>query len=543
MRRTYLRSNPWQYRGALLLLAGWLAAGSPARAAEVHVSTNPQRPTEAPALEMKDGAIQLSLDQAIEITLQQNLGLVIQRYVRTQQRLGITTSLGLYDLLASATLQAEDDNSATVSTTEASKFKQEQFNFSFRQVIPTGGNVTLGWNSSRTESNAGVRQVPTSYSTGLGFIFNQPLLRNLGRLATEREILVAQTDSRVSHQEFERQVTVTVQQVEDAYWNLVGARQQLVVAQESLGLARDLHDRNRIQVEVGTLAPLNLVQSEAAIASREEDIIRATSAIGDAEDQLRQILNLPSGDLWEKTILPTTPPETERISIDVGQAISTAFAERPELHTEELRVAQARLDAEFFRGQLKPSLDLLVDYGYSGLGLAFHNALDQITGLDFRGWTARLTLAYPIQNRAARAASASANLDVDRLLTELDQQKTTISTEVRRSARAVETAAKQIDAARISREFQDKNLDAERKRYENGMSTTFQITQIQEDVTQARSDEVAATIAYRTALAEYYRVIGRLLEQQGVSIDDPDDPDYAASRFSLHREPLPGEER
>ncbi len=542
MRTTSLRWNRWQLRGALLALTLLMPAA--AGAAEVTVNTNAVRPAaEAPALEMKDNAIQLSLERAVEIALQQNLGLVIERYTRTQQRLGITQSLGIYDLLANANLLATDNKSATLSAIEGTASNRQQVNFSFTQLVPTGGAVTFGWDNTRQESNAQIFTASTFYDSGATFSFSQPLLRDFGRLATERGILIARTNSQVSRQEFERQVTSTIQQVVDAYWNLVGARQQLVVAQESLGLARDLHERNRIQVEVGTMAPLEIVQSEAAIASREEDIIRATSNIGDAEDVLRQLLNLPPGELWERPIEPTTTAETERAAINVDEAIATAYAERPELRTEELRVAQAQLDAEFFRGQLKPTLDLNVDYGFSGVGLNFNDALSQVTGLDFRGWTARLTFAYPIQNRSARAQSAIANLDVERLQTELDQQKTTIATEVRRAARAVETAAKQIEAARISREFQEKNLDAERKRYENGMSTSFQITQIQEDVTQARSNEVTAKITYRTALAEYYRAIGRLLEQHDVGIDDPEEPDYASRRFSFSRAPLPGEGR
>ena len=540
MRTTSLRWNRWQVRGALLALTLLIPAA--AGAAEVTVNTNAVRPAvEAPALEMKDNSIQLSLERAVEIALQQNLGLVIERYTRTQQRLGITQSLGIYDLLANATATAEDSKSATLSALVPSASSRQAVNFSFTQLVPTGGAVSVGWDNSRSESNSQFLQASTFYNSGATFSFSQPLLRDFGRLATERGILIARTNSQVSRQEFERQVTATIQQVVDAYWNLVGARQQLVVAQESLGLARDLHERNRIQVEVGTMAPLEIVQSEAAIASREEDIIRATANIGDAEDALRQLLNLPPGELWERAIQPTTPSETEKVAITVDEAIATAYAERPELRTEELRVAQAQLDAEFFRNQLRPTLDLNVDYGFSGVGLDFNDALSQVTGLDFRGWTARLLFAYPIQNRSARAQSAIANLDVERLQTELDQQKTTIATEVRRAARAVETAAKQIDAARVSREFQEKNLDAERKRYENGMSTAFQITQIQEDVTQARSNEVTAKITYRTALAEYYRAIGRLLEQHDVGIDDPEEPDYASRRFSFSREPLPGE--
>jgi outer membrane protein len=540
MRRTSLRLNSWQNRGALLaFLLAWPAS---APAAEITVSAAAAKPpAEAPALEMKDNAVQLSLDQAVAVALQQNLGLVIERYTRTQQRLGITQSLGIYDLLASVTGSASDSQSPTLSTIEASQSNQQQLNFSFRQTIPTGGAVSLGWSSSRSESNSPVLETPTFFDSGFTFAYTQPLLRDLGRLATERGILVAQTNSRISRQQFELQVISTVQQVVDAYWNLVGAREQLVVAQQSLDLAKELHERNKIQVEVGTMAPLELTQSQAAIASREEGIIRATSAVGDAEDQLRLLLNLPGGDLWQKAIVPTTPPETEALStIDVNAAIGTALAGRPELRTNELQLAQARLDAEYFHNQLKPSLNLTVNYGYSGIGLNFNDALSQVTGLDFRGWFAQLVYAYPIQNRSARAQSAIANLDVDRVQTVVDQEKATIATEVRRASRAVVTAAKQIDAARVSREFQEQNLDAERKRYENGMSTSFQITQIQDQVTQARSDEVTAKITYRTALAEYYRVIGQLLDKQGVAVDDPETPAYAAGRFSYRRPPLPG---
>jgi outer membrane protein TolC len=357
------------------LLALTLLMPAAASAAEVTVNTNAVRPAvEAPALEMKDNAIQLSLERAVEIALQQNLGLVIERYTRTQQRLGITQSLGIYDLLANATATAEDTKSATLSALVPSASSRQAVNFSFTQLVPTGGAVSVGWDNSRSESNSQFLQASTFYNSGATFSFSQPLLRDFGRLATERGILIARTNSQVSRQEFERQVTATIQQVVDAYWNLVGARQQLVVAQESLSLARDLHERNRIQVEVGTMAPLEIVQSEAAIASREEDIIRATANIGDAEDALRQLLNLPSGELWERTILPTTASETETVPINVNEAIATAYAERPELRTEELRVAQAQLDAEFFRNQLRPTLDLNVDYGFSGVGLNFNRS-------------------------------------------------------------------------------------------------------------------------------------------------------------------------
>ncbi|HSS50500.1 MAG TPA: TolC family protein [Thermoanaerobaculia bacterium] len=527
-------------RAALALLLGLLAAGGPARAAEVRVNTQAVRPpAEPPALEIKNGKAQLSVEQAIAISLRQNLDLVVQRYLRTQQRLAIVQSLGIYDLVANVDVLDSSSTSPAVSQVNGSKNDVQSGGFSFAQAIPWGGNVSLGYNDSKTVNNSPLLSAATLFNNGFTFIYNQPLLQGFGRLVTERGILVARNGSDVGRQQFALQVTSTIQQVENAYWNLVQAKDQLSVAEESLGLAKELHERNRIQVEVGTMAPLELVQSEAAIATREGTIIGAAAAVGNAEDALRRLLNVPPGSLWETPIEPTTKPETDRISINVNEALQTAYDSRPELRSQDLQLALAKINADYFRNQLKPSLNLQVRYGYTGAAPTFNVAFDQVTGLDFNNWQASLVLSYPLQNRSARAQSASANLDVDRLKLLYESEKTVVSTEVRTAARGVETAAKQIDAARKSVEYQDKNLDAERKRYENGMSTSFNITQIQDQLTQARSVQVQAIVGYRTALAEYYRAIGKLPAQDGVTIDDPDDP--SLSRFSLRRDKLPGE--
>ena len=541
MKRTSLRSKSWHQRGALLL-AGLLLAGVPAQGAQVRVSTNlqPPPPLEAPALDIRDNAIQLPIDRAIEVALQRNLGIVIQRYIRVQQRLAIIEALGLYDLNATIDAMADNNSSPAPTRFQASQSQSQGINFGLRQRTPQGGLVSVGWQNSRSKSD-----ISTSpYRSGLTFSFDQPLLRNYGRYANERSIVVAQINSRLSRQEFALQVTDIAQRVVNAYWSLVNAREQLVVAQESLQLARDLHGRNKIQVQVGTLAPLELTQSEAAIATREEGIIQATSAVGDAEDTLRQLLNLPPGPLWQTPIVPTSDPKTsEKVTVNVDEALRIALAQRPELANQQIQLEQAKRDAEYFRGQLKPTLDLAVSYGYSGLGTAYSGAFNQITGLDFRGWSAQLNFAYPIQNRTARAQSASANIAVDRFQALYDQQRLVIETEVRRAARAVDTAVKSIEAASKARQFQEKNLDAEKKRYENGMSTSFQITQIQEQLTTARSGEVTAIVNYRTALAEYYRATGKLLDQEGVVLDDPQEGEAISQRYNLHRAPLPGEVR
>ncbi len=517
---------------ALLLLAGPMAA-------QVQVSTQAAVLPDDVPIQVRDGAIELSLSDAVETALRRNLGLVIERYTRTQARLGVQQALGIYDLLASAELQANDITRPGVSAFQASSTRTQQLTLGLNQLLPVGGTVGVGLQSSRSKSAGD--PVSPFYDSSLNFSLVQPLLRDFGRLATERQLLIARNQSFSSTQEFSRQVIATLQQVINAYWDLVEAREQLTVARESLALAKELHERNRIQVEVGTMAPLELVQSEANIATNDEQIIAAQTVVGNSEDELRRLLNLPQGPLWEAEIRPATDPAVEAPPpTDLGAAIRTALEQRPEVKAQQLAVDLARNEAAYFRNQKLPSLDLSLNYGLNGSNVntigfdeqgrpinaagGFTDALDQITGIDFEGWSAQLTLGFPLQNRAARAASAIADLDVASAETALAQIEQQITTQVRQAARQVDSAAKQIDAARASVRFQERTLDAEKKRYENGMSSSFEITRIQQDLTAAKSRQVTAVIAYRTALTTLQQVTGQLLSTYSVAIDDPDAP-------------------
>lgn len=546
MRTMLLRSKVLQVFGlALLALSGALRAQIPT---QVPVSTTPIQvdttvtppPAEAPPVEVRDGAITLSIEEAIEIALRQNIGLLIERYTRSEARLGVDQTLGIYDTVAGFTALATDATEPAVSTITGTSTSNQVFNFDFDQVIPTGGTVTFGWENSRQEEDSPTALFSPRYNSNLTFTFVQPLLRDFGRLATERQILLARSRNLGSRDELERQVNLVTQAVINAYWDLVGARDQLVVAHQSLDLAKELHERNRIQVEVGTLAPLELVQSEAAIATREEDIIRTQGLVGDAEDALRRLLNLPQGALWQAEIKPSTEPEADKVTIDLEEAIRTALAERPEVRAQQQVIEQARIDWGYSRNQLKPSLDLTVDYGLSGVGGTlferdratgqilrtfpggFGDALDQVVGFDFDGWTARLVFGFPLQNRTARAQLASDRLAHERTQAQLADIQQAIITEVRQTARRVDTALKSIDAARASVRFQERSLEAERKRYENGMSSSFEITRIQDDLTQARSREVSAVVTYRRAIADFLRATGQLLDRWNISVDDPE---------------------
>jgi len=545
MNQRLLRSKVLTALGLALLVAAGAVSAAP-----LPVSPKVTPVPDTPPLEVKDNAVLLSVNDAVEIALRRNLNLVVQRYVRDRSGQGIQQALGIYDLTVNGTASASDQTSATASSLQSGKQSQQVLNAGLSQIIPLGGQFSFGFNNNRQTSNNSFVSINPAYNSGLSLIYNQPLLRNFGNLATDYNILVAQNNSEQSRQQFQFQVVATTQSVINAYWALVGARQQLIVAQESLSLAKELHERNRIQVEVGTIAPLELVSSEANIATNEEAIITAKAAVADAEDVLRGLLNFPPGPLWQAEIRPTTDPVIDRVQINLDEALQSALATRPEIKTQELVVAQSSINQKYAYNQLKPSLNLQLAYNTSGVGGdvierdpktgeilrvtpgGFSDALSQVTGFNFTGWSAQLVFSYPLQNRTARATAVISDLDKARTTTALDQLRQSVITEVRTATRKVDTAAKSIDAARIARQFQEKNLDAERKKYENGLSTSFQITTIQQNVTAAKSNEVNTVITYRTALADYYRAIGKLLDVQGVQIDDPADP-VKRWRFSL----------
>lgn len=511
-------------------------AANPVPGRAVSTLPNPELPPAS--VPVTDNAIQLSLDDALTIAMQRNLGLLVERYDRQQFHLRIGEALGIYDLTFGAQVFENSETSPSTSRLTGESVlttKQRNGNFSADQLLPWGGVVTPSFNLFRQESNSRDVALNPLYASDFDLVYTQPLLRNLGRTSTERGIRIAQLNSDISRETFEQQVASTLQLVENAYWDLVQARKEVEVAEESLGLAQDLHRMNKVRVDVGTLAPLELVQSEVGIATRQEAIILAQQTRDNAEDTLRQFLHFEEGQLWDLPIVPTTPPETPALQPDLAQSIDTALKERPELRNQELQLDLRALDVAYYRNQTLPQLNLTTRYGYNGIGGTIRNpttgeiiqtgdasdAIKQLRDRDFNGWRIQLDFLYPLQNRAARARKAIADVNLEQGKTQMTQLQETVRTEVRRAVRGVRTAAQEIESAGASVRLAEQNVDAERKRYENGLSTSFQVLQIQEDLTAARSRQVAAIAGYRRALAEYYRATGRLLAAEGVELDDP----------------------
>lgn len=279
------------------------------------------------------------------------------------------------------------------------------------------------------------------------------------------------------------------------------------------------------------MAPLEMVQSEAGVATREEQIISSQAAVENRADELRRLVNLDRRELWDIAILPVTPPEIEHRPIDVDAAIDLALENRPDLRRLRLEIQNVELEARVAKNQVKPRLDVEARFGYSGVGGdvtdpltgepisgGYSDALEQVIDRDFEDWSVGFSFGYPLRNRTAKARLARADLALEQVYVELRDLEQQVLADVRQTARAVETAAKQIESAKVSSKLQRKNLEAERKRYENGLSTSFEVLQIQEDLSEARSREVSAVTNYRRALTIFQQAIGKLLEENGIEL-------------------------
>ena len=539
-----------KHRGAGAVLALTLAAGlvgsAPAALAadrvDVPIGSKARKPEPLPP----GDRIELSLDRAIELSLRNTLDLEVASYTYERAAFGIGSAQGAFDPYVQLDVSASRTKAPVVSTFQAGETKRQTLNASVGQFLPTGGSYTLGWANTRTDAPTGFTTINPSYSSGLTGSAVQPLLRNFGPKVNRRFVVLARLARDSSAYDFVRSLQLTVQSVENAYWDLVYAIENLAAKQEALARAKDLNRITRIKIDVGALAPIDIVQTEVTIAQREQDIILAEGLIGDADDRLKRLMNVTALPDWSRPIIPSDHPTADPFTVDLDAGIKRALETRPEVKQSVLDIESKKVTLAYTRNQLLPRLDLNGSLGYNGIGTgrytscvdgvgnpvscgdtgaipitsntSYVDALYSIRRLDFPSWTVGLTLNVPIGNRTARANHAIAGADLELSRTNLALTRENLVVEVRAAARGIDTAFRSVAAARKARELAERNLDAERKKYENGMTTSFQVAQIQNDLTTARTNELQAIAVYVKSIAAWHKAIGDILPARNISV-------------------------
>jgi outer membrane protein len=475
-------------------------------------------------------AMRLTLDDAIHTMLQKNIGVQIQRYDLQMSAEGIMGAYSIFDPFASATISKTSSQSPALSAFDASSSGTTNANASVRDTIPTGGAFSISTTNQRfTRSGAGTVLSP-GFSTGLGFGFTQPLARNFGVDVTRRNITIAHNTLGISREAFRGVLLDSTSATEQAYYDLIYTRRFVDVVKEALFLARDQSRITQIRIDVGASAPLDILQPRVQIATGEENLITAVANVRAAEDRLRALLNLPAED-WDRPIIPTDTIGYTPFSINLEESVAKAYELRPEVKENKLTTDTRRITYQYARNQVLPQFDLNLGYNVAGAAgtlitpggssTGFSDAVQQVFRNDFPGWNIGFTIGVPVFNFGARAEKNRARLDLQASQITEAQTRQNIAVDVRATARAVDTSAKQISATRTAREAAEENVNAERKRYENGMSTNFQVLQIQQQLSDARANELQALVGYNKAVAAYHRAVGDLLDTRNITVDEP----------------------
>jgi len=480
--------------------------------------------------------LELSLAQATHLALQQNLDIERGRFdpqiAHTQVEqaravydpsVGLTASIAQTKTLPqSQTLQFDPQTGAVIGVSILRPFSKDvAVAPSFKQQIITGGNYELRfintWNkSSPAVSGPTSRIANPRYEGRLQLTFTQPLLKNFGLEVNTAVIRQAHNTEELARQRLLQTILDTVFAVQLGYWELVFRIEDLGVKREALALANNFLAENKLRTELGTLAPIELVQSETQVKQREGDVITAEAAVREAEDSLKQTLNLPESlGTWRIRVRPTdTPPFVPITDMAIEEQVAFALQHRPDVVQAQLQVASQEIARNVARNQRLPQVDLGGTASVSGFSGDLGHATTDIGNADGYNWAFSLTFSYPLGNRAANNALQQQHLLFKQA--RIDQRKVqqTVSREIFQTVRNLETASKSVEVRRAATVLARTQLEAEQEKFRLGLSTSFNVLQFQNQLTSARSDEIRALSDYNEALGRLDQVTGKL--QYGV---------------------------
>jgi len=488
--------------------------------------------------------LQLSLQDCLAKAMKNNLGVAVQMLTPELRAVAVSQAKERFLPTLSLSFGKNSQQQASYNFYDAADVSTTDYDSyvgTINQEIPGGGSLALRINSSKYNTNRTGTTINPSYRAEMRFSFDQPLLRNFGLNISRREIIVASTRLEMSEKDLERALQQTVYDVEQAYWNLVYAVENYKATQQSLTYAQDLLERNRRSVEVGTMAPINIISAEAEVASREAELLVAEAEIRNQEDRLKQIMNLKAEDSRAEfiPIEPIDSPIEEYKEISLEEALSTALQNRPDLASSRLGIKTSESDLGFAKNQMLPDLSFRAQYwspGVSGTQLiyddprnpfsdftigeegGFGDSFKDVFGFEYRNWSIGFDLNISLSNIVSRASVAQAKVNLDSALLQLKEQEMQIYTDIKIAVRNVETSYKQIQALKLSRELYEKQLEAVTEKLKVGLSTNFEVLQYQRDLARQRSSELQAIINYNLALARLERDMGISLDQKNIQI-------------------------
>ena len=490
-----------------------------------------QAAADAPAQPVR----RLSIDEAVKLALEQNLGIQIQRFDPQIQDLSIAQARSFWTPAVTSTIAENKQTQAVTSalsggnaSTSSILNSQVSGGVGLNQTLPWGGAYSANWNSARLTSTNVFSAFSPQLSSNLNLQYTQPLLRNLSMDAIRQQVALSKKSRDLSDINLELVVTLTARNVRNAYWDLSYAMDNLKAQQESLALAQQSLKDNQKRVEIGTMAPIDIVQAQAEVASNESGVIVAEAQIRAAQDKLRALIFDPADPkFWDVALEPTDEAPFLEQQIDLQAAVRNALDKRTDLRSAKNTLEQGDVNIRYFNNQIKPDVNAQLSYittGVGGTGVSQVNPLDPTGALlspvsrgfgsvigdvfqsQYPNWTVGVQIAYPLGSSTAQANLARTKLQYQQAQTQMKNLQMQVVLQVRDAGRNVTTNEKLVLSARASRELQEKKLEAEQKKLAAGMSSSFFVFQAQRDLAVARVAEIQAISAYNKSLVDFQAV-------------------------------------
>jgi outer membrane protein TolC len=495
----------------------------------------------------EEKTLSLSLEECIIKGLEKNLDIAVNVLSPEISDLAVSAAREKFYPSMTMNFSKRDTVSASYSFLDAvgkeTTTVTDNYSARINQMIPLGGTLTMTMDGYKTDSNRTGTTINPRYGTTLTLNFSQPLLRNFGLKMAKRDIIVAQNNLETSREQFKDSLINTVYSIEEAYWNLKYNIELFKVRDQSLKLAEDLLEKNKRSVEVGTMAPIEILTAESEVATRKAEIIAVQTQIKNYEDQLKTLLNLveEDPDIDIVRIIPTDTPDSEYREVDLQRAIQTALKNRADLAVTKLNIDTRQLNLSYAKNQLLPDLSLQASYwspGISGDQILYQNnnplsgviigvipggvsgAFEDTLGFKYQNWSLSVALDFPLSSLLSRASYAQAKVNLKQTLLQLKNQEMQAILEVKNAVRTLQSDFQQVEAYRAARELAGRKMMAEEEKLKVGLTTNYLVLVSQREFRNAQVMELRSIIDYNLSQARLNRTLGVTLDAKNVRISD-----------------------
>ena len=506
--------------------------------------TTPATQATPPAQGDTRPVVRITLDEAVKFALERNLDISVQRLnpeindialasLQSVYNPALTSVVGNQSLVQLPTTQLVGGTNVLQKTLT--------YNGGVAQNLPWGGGaVSANLNNFRRESSSVNVLFNPAFNAIWSAAYTQPLLRGFHIDSTRQQIQVTKVNRDISDVQLRATITNTLSNVRNAYWDYVFATQAVEVARQSLNLASKLVQDNQTRVQVGTMAPIDVVQAQSEQATRRQNLVTAESTRRTTELALKRFIVAGTQDPnWNATLDPIDRPDFRPEPIDIEAAVRRALSERTDLAIAKKNIESNNVTLRFLQDQTLPQTDVLATYGVQGIGGTqfvrsssgvlggapttvipggIGDAFHTLFANNYPTWNVQVNISYPLGTSTQKAAVARARVQMNQVQAQLKQIELQVATDVTNASLTAQSTAEAVQAAQAARELSLRKLEAEQSKFEVGMSTNYFVVQAQRDLADVQNSELRAVLNYRKALVELDRLQQTTLQNSNITV-------------------------